>query len=133
MCLHFPACACVGKCQGLVSPQSQYARGIDPNRRTTRPVSRAAAKHHRMPCPYCGELMNVDSEKRYPTVDHILPRRLKGQSWAGNTLRACRQCNHDKGSRLISDWHRLLVLSEDDRAPFVADVIARLRSGQLVE
>lgn len=129
MCLHFPACSCVGECQGLAPPVKGYPHGVGPNKR---PVSRGAAKYDGMPCPYCGERMSTRSEERYPTVDHILPRRRHGLNLPGNTIRVCQRCNHDKRCHLISDWHKFLVRERDQRAPFVADVIALLRAGQLV-
>lgn len=46
-------------------------------------------------CQYCGK-NNTDL-----TLDHVIPRRLGGSHTWENLVTACKQCNHQKGGRMI--------------------------------
>ncbi len=50
-------------------------------------------------CQYCG--------KPSPTltIDHVIPRRLKGPNTWGNVVTACPACNLRKGGRTLEEAH----------------------------
>jgi hypothetical protein len=45
-------------------------------------------------CQYCG----IDIQKRYATLDHVLPVSHGGKSTFENCVCACSTCNSNKGS-----------------------------------
>jgi 5-methylcytosine-specific restriction endonuclease McrA len=49
------------------------------------------------PCYYCGRIL----VRRDASVDHVVPRSRGGVDDASNYVIACRQCNSDKGDRVI--------------------------------
>lgn len=56
-------------------------------------------------CQYCG--------KRFPThelsLDHVIPRRMGGQSTWGNIVCACMKCNVKKGGRTPTQANMKLI------------------------
>lgn len=81
------------------------------------------------PCPYCANPMLLDDPARRPSRDHVVPRsRRKGKPLARgvpSVIMACYTCNHNKGSRLLGEWHAYLAGTRDPRA---ARVLAFMRA-----
>lgn len=48
-------------------------------------------------CQYCGKTTP------YPTVDHVVPKRLGGSHDWRNLVTACSACNHQKGGRALPE------------------------------
>jgi 5-methylcytosine-specific restriction endonuclease McrA len=83
---------------------------------TMRLSAQLAAAVIGLPCPYCGQAMQIP---RPPSRDHIKPRS-KGYSLDGNRALVCQRCNHDKGSRTLGQWLTRLMRDGDPRADHVA-------------
>lgn len=66
------------------------------------------------PCPYCGEPM-VGPE-RWPTRDHIKPRRFGGSGDPVNGAIVCNRCNNDKGGLTLRHFASRLRRAGDPRA-----------------
>ena len=49
---------------------------------------------------YCGKKLT----KRNATLDHIIPLSRGGTNDKSNIVWCCKECNWDKGSKLISEW-----------------------------
>jgi hypothetical protein len=85
-------------------------------------LSRGLTSHRGGRCPYCSrQYVMVAGDPKSPTRDHIAP------AWAGGKRRTicCKQCNHDKAHRFLSDWMELLRARKDPRVPFVQAAMAR--------
>lgn len=68
-------------------------------------------------CPYCHRQMEMDPKSRCRrTKDHVIPQANGGKV----VVWACWECNHDKGSKLLPEWHAQLAAAGDDRARHVA-------------
>lgn len=50
-------------------------------------------------CQYCGK------PSATLTIDHVIPRRLKGPNTWGNVVTACPACNLRKGGRTLEEAH----------------------------
>ena len=50
-------------------------------------------------CAYCGS-----SRKERYELDHIVPKRLGGTDRVSNLVVSCRECNAEKGNRLVSEF-----------------------------
>jgi len=48
-------------------------------------------------CQYCGKVAPI------LTVDHVVPRHLKGRHTWENVVAACPACNHRKGGRTLEE------------------------------
>ena len=59
-------------------------------------------------CTYCGRTF---SEKKL-TLDHLLPRRLRGSNHEENLAVACQTCNADKGVMADADYRAYLARKE---------------------
>lgn len=57
-------------------------------------------------CRYCG----IELDRTSYTVDHVIPRKLKGSSLIANLVLACRSCNCRKGAKLDECWGNELGL-----------------------
>lgn len=53
---------------------------------------------------------------RFPTRDHVIPKSVMPSM---GTVVVCRQCNQDKGSRTLPEWHTVLKEAGDPRAAIV--------------
>jgi 5-methylcytosine-specific restriction endonuclease McrA len=63
------------------------------------------AKLYTQACYNCNVTENL-------SIDHIIPLSRGGSHSIGNLLTLCRQCNSSKGSKLMMEWRRdLLVVS----------------------
>ena len=56
------------------------------------------------PCTYCG------AQSQH--VDHVLPLSRGGEHRIGNLVGACAGCNLSKGAKFITEWRRMLRMSE---------------------
>ena len=54
-------------------------------------------------CQYCGQHAAV------MTIDHVLPRHMRGQYTWENLVTACPYCNHRKGGRTLDQAHMRLL------------------------
>lgn len=54
-------------------------------------------------CPYCRRTM--DALNVLPTIDHIHPRSLGGQT----TIWACMDCNGRKGNMTLPEWRAFMT------------------------
>lgn len=55
-------------------------------------------------CIYCGHdlfVCELDRSPWYVTLDHVLPRSLRGADARENLVLACRRCNNEKGDRNV--------------------------------
>lgn len=57
-------------------------------------------------CFYCGKKSYRDGAELH--VDHVIPRHLGGKSSPNNLVTACKECNLQKGSKIIKDVNILL-------------------------
>lgn len=66
-------------------------------------------------CQYCGK---AKLYKQQLNVDHIVPESQGGAYTIENLVVACKQCNHRKGNRSVSDYvtSRLAVLEREQAA-----------------
>jgi 5-methylcytosine-specific restriction endonuclease McrA len=54
-------------------------------------------------CQYCGQ------QSARLTLDHVLPRRLRGVHWWDNLVAACPACNRRKGGRTLAEARMKLL------------------------
>jgi 5-methylcytosine-specific restriction endonuclease McrA len=73
------------------------------------------------PCPYCGEPM-VLGTKKFPSNDHVHPKRAGGTLDSKNRLVVCGQCNNDKADMALHEFVTWLEKRGDPRA----DVVRRV-------
>jgi len=104
-----PNCACVGQCGKLGKPSEQ--REYEAMRRSS-----SLTDYDGKPCPYCGDTMQTDSETKYPSRDHIIPRSRGGTDADRNLIIVCNACNYAKGDATLEQWHSHLVRVSDLRA-----------------
>lgn len=57
-------------------------------------------------CAYCGRRLS----RKELTVDHVLPTSRGGRSTWGNTVTACRACNHRKADRTPHEARMKLLI-----------------------
>lgn len=72
-------------------------------------------------CPYCSRPMIVGT-KRFPSRDHIRPRRAGGTLAPNNCLIVCSPCNNDKRDMMLFEFLEWLSKRNDPRAQFVRKV-----------
>ena len=94
----------------------------------TTPPTAALAVHIGKPCPYCINPMEAGG-RRQPTRDHKRPRSQGGTLGGRNKLICCRNCNEDKGSQNVEQWHHRLASRGDPRADRVGYVILEEAKG----
>jgi 5-methylcytosine-specific restriction endonuclease McrA len=63
----------------------------------------------RQTCQYCGAV------SRDLTIDHVVPKHRGGRHEWENLVAACRNCNHRKGSKTLSEVRMHLL--REPRAP----------------
>lgn len=80
-------------------------------------------RYHGKPCPYCAEPMLIDQPRRFPTREHVLPRKLGGTNLQGNRLIVCATCNVQKGHKTLTEFLGWLLRRNDRRAIFIQAVI----------
>ena len=51
-------------------------------------------------CAYCGKKLT----RHNATFDHVIPLCRGGTNDKENLVWCCRECNHRKGSKLLSEW-----------------------------
>lgn len=51
-------------------------------------------------CAYCGKKLT----RHTATFDHVIPLSRGGTNHKWNLVWCCQKCNHDKGSKLLSEW-----------------------------
>ena len=71
----------------------RLARYLKPPARRLGFSRRAIHRRDAYTCQYCGVLTTR------PTLDHVVPRRLRGGASWTNLVTACRDCNQRKGGR----------------------------------
>lgn len=62
-------------------------------------------KRDKYECQYCGKTLKSSQS----TLDHIIPRKLGGQSTFENCVVACRKCNAKKASRTLEESGMRLI------------------------
>lgn len=72
-------------------------------------------------CPYCHNLMVVGT-RRFPTRDHVRPRRAGGTLAPWNCLVVCAPCNVDKGDKMLSEFVAWLEKRNDPRRDIVKSI-----------
>jgi hypothetical protein len=90
-------------------PQPSVIRLID-YRRVPMRMAKLSKKNFylrdRYRCQYCGRhLAPADL-----TLDHVIPRSRGGLSTWENLVTACKECNHHKGDRLLSEIGDMTLL-----------------------
>lgn len=80
-------------------------RYVNVPRRGARWSKRGVLERDGYTCAYCGMRAGEQRSNRVIvrvdfSVDHVVPRSRGGHSTWGNTVCACRVCNHRKGNRL---------------------------------
>jgi hypothetical protein len=63
-------------------------------------------KRDRYTCAYCGNFFTPKDLSR----DHILPQSRGGKDTWMNCVTACKECNQDKGDKLVHDFRPLLYV-----------------------
>lgn len=56
-------------------------------------------------CYICGEKTDI------PTIDHVIPKKARGQDRDWNLQCCCKRCNEDKADLEIKDYVRLIYLN----------------------
>jgi 5-methylcytosine-specific restriction endonuclease McrA len=74
-------------------------------------------------CPYCAEIMKVDSPTRRPTKEHPKPKSLGGTS--EDCIIVCSKCNHDKDSKTLPEFLEWLKRQDDPRVSAVQVLVDR--------
>lgn len=122
-CGYFPHCDCIGFCQK--KQQLRETRGPAPNP-SRFGAQWSALRLHGQDCEYCGVTMDLNSQWRHPTRDHVVPRSKGGTNAPSNLVRACRACNETKGNNRLLEWVNQLREAGDPRAERVERLMARL-------
>lgn len=52
-------------------------------------------------CQYCGKMFNYKDL----TFDHVIPKRLGGETSWINIVTACKECNHNKSGKTLEEAH----------------------------
>ena len=77
---------------------------------------RAIFNKQRGKCYICGREMTLDAKKKnqleLATTDHIIPLALGGSTGAGNTALCCHRCNELKGSLMMSELLRKVIIDQ---------------------
>ncbi len=87
------------------------SRAPVPHRRRAALHRRAVFVRDNHECQYCGRVAEC--------IDHVHPRSRGGEHTWENVVACCRQCNVDKGDRLLSEFRFDLA-----RAPYAPDPLA---------
>jgi 5-methylcytosine-specific restriction endonuclease McrA len=62
---------------------------------------------------------------KYPTRDHVRPKRAGGSLTKRNTLIVCSPCNGEKGDMMLREFYEMLKTKNDPRARNVKRLLER--------
>jgi 5-methylcytosine-specific restriction endonuclease McrA len=65
------------------------------NKRNIAPTKKAIMERDNFICQYCGKKLS----NREATIDHIIPKKMKGGNTWDNMVCSCEKCNKKKGDR----------------------------------
>lgn len=87
------------------------------------------------PCPYCGHPMDANSDKMFPSRDHIHPRGARAawdiiQQRITRFAIVCYRCNNEKGMMTLTEYRQWLI---DNNRPMRAKWVSLFIAARDIE